>query len=131
MMRLLRHKLLWMKETVLMLLAAAHIPLWLWLPVSGYGWLALHVILPVTMALIVWLAWRIAKAGLGVAGRVSWPLLLVCAASASLCGWGLLSFVPTFGLVGMQTASFVTRTLLAAVLAAGLLLLPFARASND
>jgi len=131
MTRLLRHKLLWMKETVLFMLAAAHIPLWLWLPVSGYGWLGLHVILPVTMALLVWLAWRMAKAELVVATRVSWGLLLVCAAGAALCGWGLLSIVPVFSSVGMQTASFVIRTLLAAVLAAGLLLLPFAQASNE
>jgi hypothetical protein len=130
MMRLLRHKLLWMKETVLMLLAAAHIPLWLWLPVSGYGWLAMHVALPLTLGLLLWLAWRMAKAELCASRRLSRVLLLVCAAGGGLCAWGLLSFVPVFGSVAVQTASFVIRTLLAAVLLTGLLLLPFAEASE-
>lgn len=130
MMRLLRHKLLWMKETVVLLLAAAHIPAWLWLPVSGYGWLALHVVLLLTMALLVWWAWRMAVTELGEARRVSWVLLLTCALAGLLCGWGLLSIVPVFGSVAAQTASFVIRALLAAVLATGLLLLPFVRASE-
>ncbi len=131
MRRLLRHKLLWVKETVLLILAAAHIPLWLWLPVAGYGWLALHVVLPLTLGLLLWLAWRMARAELGKAGRVSLVLLLACAAGAVLCAWGLLSIVPVFSSVAMQTASLVIRALLAAALAAGLLLLPFAQGSNE
>lgn len=124
--RLFAHKLLWLKETLVLLLAAAHVPLWLWLPVSGYGWLALHAVLPVTMGLLVWLALRLVQAEMCWAGRFPWLGVAVGAVAGWLMVWGLLSFVPVFGSVAMQTASFVARALAGALLAAGALLFPFA-----
>jgi hypothetical protein len=122
----MEHKLLWAKETILLTIAAAHVPAWLWLPLSGTGWLAMHVVLPVTLALLLWLAWRAARTELGRAGRVSLPGLAASVLAAALLAWGLLSVVPVFSSVGIQTASFVIRSGLAALLATGLVLLPFA-----
>ncbi len=124
--RLFAHKLLWLKETVVLLAAAAHVPVWLWLPVAGYGWLALHAVLPATMAALLWLGLKLAREELRRGGRFPWFGLLAGAAVGWLIVWGLLSARPVFGSVEMQTASFVVRGLLGAWLATGALLFPFA-----
>lgn len=120
-----RHKLLWLEETVLLILAAAHVPLWLWLPVSSHVWLALHVILPVTLAALLWFAWRLARRTLSNRGPVSWLSLAGSLVASALLVWALLSVVPVFPSVELQTASFVLRALLGAALSTALLLLPF------
>ncbi len=123
--RLLEHRLLWAKETILLTLAAAHVPAWLWLPLSGTGWLAMHIVLPVTLSAMLWLAWHVARAELGSRSRVSILALAASVLAAVLVVWGMLSIVPVFSSVEVQTASFVIRGLLAALLATGLVLLPF------
>lgn len=125
---LLEHKLLWARETFLLTLAAAHIPAWLWLPLSGTGWLALHALLPLTLLLLLWFAWRSARREFGATRPVSWLALAAATAVSALLTWGLLSIVPVFTSITLQTASFVVRSLLAALLSTGLLLLPFAAA---
>lgn len=123
---LTRHRLLWFQETLLLLAAAAHVPLWLWLPVSSYLWLALHVVLPITSTALLWIAWRWAKRELSPNQPVSLLGLAGAIPAAAFVVWGLLSIVPVFPTVEMQTVSFVMRALLAATLATALVLLPFA-----